>query len=74
MLNLDFRCDFFIENSLVVELKAVQELNAIHDAQLLTYMKILQAPKGVLINFNSFNIFREGQKTLVNKIYQNLPE
>ncbi len=73
LLNIDFRCDLFIENALVVELKTVQELNPVFEAQLLTYMKLLQAPKGILINFNCSNIFREGQKTLVNEYFSSLP-
>jgi GxxExxY protein len=66
-LNMDFRCDLFVENSIVVELKCVQEFHPVHEAQLLTYMKLLQCPKGILINFNCTNIFREGQKTMVNE-------
>lgn len=69
-LEIDFRCDLFIENCLVVELKAVQEMNNMFEAQLLTYMKLLKAPKGVLINFNCFNIFKEGQKTFVNEYFE----
>ena len=60
----DFRCDLFVENCLVVELKAVSEINSIHQAQLLTYMKLLKAPKGIIVNFNCFNIFKESQKHL----------
>lgn len=63
-LNADLRCDLFVENCLVVELKAVSELNGMHEARLLTYMKLLKAPKGIIINFNCFNIFKEGQKLL----------
>ncbi len=73
-LSIDFRCDFFIENCLVVELKAISQLNEIHEAQLLNYMKLLSAPKGVLINFNCKNIFHEGQKTLVNEYFKQLPK
>ena len=73
-LNVDFRCDFFIENCLVVELKSVNEMSSIFEAQLLTYMKLLKSPKGILINFNCFNIFREGQKTFVNEYFSNLPK
>lgn len=73
-LDIDLRCDLFVENSIVVELKSVQELNSMHDAQLLTYMKLLKAPKGILINFNCNNIFREGQKTLVNEFFKLLPD
>ena len=73
-LAIDFRCDFYIENSLVVELKAINEFSTIHEAQLLNYMKLLKAPKGILINFNCNNIFHEGQKTLVNEYFSNLPK
>jgi GxxExxY protein len=73
-LKVDFKCDLFIENCLVVELKAVIQPNPIFEAQLLTYMKLLKAPKGILINFNCFNIFKDGQKTFVNEYFKNLPE
>lgn len=73
-LNMDFRCDLFVENSIVVELKCVQEFHPVHEAQLLTYMKLLQCPKGILINFNCTNIFREGQKTMVSKYFSKLKE
>src|SRR5690554_885816 len=61
-LAIDFRCDFFVDNCLVAELKAIMQFNEIHEAQLLNYMKPLKAPKGNLINFNCNNIFHEGQK------------
>ncbi|MFH6993620.1 GxxExxY protein [Flavobacterium sp. FlaQc-48] len=73
-LNTDLRCDLFVENCLVMELKAVSEINNMHEAQLFTYIKLLQAPKGILINFNCFNIFKEGQKTFVNEYYKLLPK
>ena len=73
-MNVDFRCDFFIENCLVVELKSVYEMSSIFEAQLLTYMKLLKSPKGILINFNCFNIFKEGQKTFVNEYFKLLPK
>nr|WP_245828380.1 GxxExxY protein [Moheibacter sediminis] len=56
----------------VIELKAVNDFTNIFEAQLLTYMKILKAPKGILINFNSSNIFYEGQKAFVNEYFNNL--
>jgi len=71
-LDIDFRCDLFVENSIVVELKAVNEMNAIFEAQLLTYMKLLKCPKGILINFNCSNIFKEGKKTFVNEYFSKL--
>ena len=63
-----------IEDILCVELKAQEGLLPIHDAILLSYMQMLQKPKGILINFHSVNIFKEGQKTLVNNLFALLPE
>ncbi len=71
-LDVNFRCDFFVENCLVVELKAVNEMHSTFEAQLINYMKLLKAPKGVLINFNCTNIFKEGQKTFVNEYFKSL--
>ena len=71
-LDIEFRCDLFIENCLVVELKSVSEIKPIHDAQVLNYMNLLKVPKGIIINFNCCNIFREGQKTFVNEYFKRL--
>lgn len=68
------KCDFFIENLLVIELKAVSEVLPIHHAQLINYMNLLQAPKGILLNFNVINLFSHGQKTFVSKHFGSLPE
>lgn len=73
-LESKLRCDLLIENSLVVELKSVTEISPIFEAQLLTYMNLLKAPIGLLINFNVKNIFYEGQKTMVNEYYRMLDE
>jgi GxxExxY protein len=72
VLDIDFRCDLFIENCIVVELKSVSEIIPAHQAQLLSYMKLLKCPKGILINFNCSNIFNEGQKTFVNEYFKDL--
>ena len=72
-LEVEFRCDLYIENLIIVELKSVTEFIPMFEAQLLTYMKLLQAPKGLLINFNCNNIFKEGQKTFVNEYFRSLP-
>lgn len=55
-LECDLRLDIIVEDLIIVELKAVETLLPIFHAQLLTYMKLLQKPKGLLINFNSDNI------------------
>lgn len=73
-LDVDFRCDLFIEDCLVIELKSVNEMSSMFEAQLLTYMKLLKAPKGILINFNCVNIFKYGQKTFVNEYFKHLPK
>ncbi|WP_198675294.1 GxxExxY protein [Pleomorphovibrio marinus] len=73
-IDTDLRCDFFVENILVVELKAVEFILPVHEAQLITYMKLLGSPEGLLINFNTTNIYKEGQKTYVNEIYRLLED
>lgn len=71
-LESKLRCDILVEDILVVELKAVAEMNPIYEAQLLTYMNLLEKPIGLLINFNVKNIYYEGQQTFVNKLYNSL--
>jgi GxxExxY protein len=73
-LDAELRLDVPIEDVLCVELKAQEGLLPIHDAILLSYMQMLQKPKGILINFHCTNIFKEGQKTLVNKLFAELPD
>ncbi|MFD0941369.1 GxxExxY protein [Pedobacter boryungensis] len=68
------RCDLFVENCIVIELKAVDSISPIFKAQLFTYMKLLEAPKGILINFNCLNLFKDGQQTYVNDLFSLLPE
>ena len=71
-LNCDFRCDFLIEDIIVLEIKSVKKFDEMHKAQLLNYMGLLKVPKGILINFNVKNIFHDGQETFVNKYYEQL--
>jgi GxxExxY protein len=72
-IDTNLRLDLLIEDLVIVELKCVEAILPIHQAQLLSYMKLLEKPKGVLINFNCTNIFKEGQKTMVNNYYSLLP-
>ena len=51
-LDIGYRLDLLVENKVVVELKVVGKLAPIHDAQLLTYMKLSNCSVGLLINFN----------------------
>jgi len=70
-IEANLRCDIFVEDILVVELKAIDGILPIHEAQILTYMKLLQSPIGLMINFNVTHIFKKGQKTYVNELYRN---
>lgn len=60
-LGNDLRIDILVNETVVVELKVVNELAPIHHAQLLTYLKITQCPIGLLINFNETQL-RNGIK------------
>lgn len=51
-LECGYRIDILVENSIVIELKVVDEINPIHEAQILTYMKFAKMKIGLLINFN----------------------
>ncbi|MDH5711038.1 MAG: GxxExxY protein [Gammaproteobacteria bacterium] len=51
-LDAGYRLDLMVENKVIVELKTVDKLMPIHDAQLLTYMKLINCSVGLLINFN----------------------
>ncbi|MEI7896098.1 MAG: GxxExxY protein [bacterium] len=51
-MDLGYRLDLFVENEIIVEIKAVETLNNIHLAQILTYLKISGCKLGLLINFN----------------------
>ena len=72
-LDCELRFDLMVDDLIIVELKTVEELIPIHDAQLLTYLKLLKKPKGILINFNCSNIFKEGQRTFVTEYFRILP-
>ena len=68
------RIDVLVENLILVELKAVESFLPVHQAQVLSHMKLMRKPKGILLNFHCSNIFREGQKTFVNEHYEVLPK
>jgi len=73
-LDAEYRIDLLVEDLIIVELKAVEEFIPVHRAQLLTYLKLLQKPKGLLINFNCANIVKEGLVPLVTPSFAELPE
>ncbi len=60
-----FRIDLLIEGKLVVEIKSVEAIAKVHGKQLLTYLRLLKQPLGLLINFGAAS-FREGMKRVVN--------
>ena len=51
-LECGYRIDILVENSVIIELKTVEEFNPVHEAQILTYMKFANKSLGLLINFN----------------------
>ncbi len=51
-LNSDFRIDLLVEKEIIIELKAVETILPVHEAQLLTYLKLADKKLGLLINFN----------------------
>ena len=60
-----FRLDLLVDDALVVEVKAVDRLQPIHDTQLLTYLKLANKRLGLLINFNERTL-KEGVKRVAN--------
>ena len=69
----DLRIDLLINDCVVVEMKTVELILPIHEAQLLTYMKLLRRPQGLLINFNSTNITKS-TKPFVNEYFTRLKD
>jgi len=63
-LDCGYRLDFLIENEIILELKSVDQLRPIHEAQLLTYLKLAGLKQGYLINFNVTRL-KEGLQSLV---------
>lgn len=67
----DLRLDLLVNDCVIVELKTVESLLPIHEAQLMTYMKLLRKPQGLLINFNTTNITKS-LKPIVNEYFAKL--
>ena len=64
-LEAGYRVDILVEHKLVLEIKAVEALNDIHLAQVLTYLKLSSCKLGVLINFNTV-LLKNGFKRIIN--------
>ena len=64
-LQTQLRLDLIVENTIIVELKSVEEMKPVFAKQLLTYLRLLDKKVGLLVNFSSYNI-QEGIKRVVN--------
>jgi len=64
-IDTGYRIDLLVEGKVIIELKAVEKLLAIHEAQLLTYLKLSNKKIGLLINFNSLRL-KHGIKRIAN--------
>jgi GxxExxY protein len=65
-LDCGYRVDIMVERRLILEVKAVEGLNDVHFAQLLTYLKLADCKLGLLMNFNVLHL-RDGIKRVVNR-------
>jgi len=72
-MDTNLRLDLLVNNCVVVELKAIEHVLPVHEAQLLTYMKLLQKPQGLLINFFTDNITKS-TKPFVNEYFKMLSD
>ena len=66
LIDCHYQYDILIENRLVVEVKAVDEIHPVHEAQLLTYQKLLNVDYGLLLNFN-VPVLKEGIRRRIRK-------
>ena len=73
VIDTELRLDLLVNDSIVVELKAIENTLPVHDAQILTYMKLLKKPQGLLINFFTDNITKS-LKPFVNEHFKQLPD
>ncbi|MBK6550310.1 MAG: GxxExxY protein [Flavobacteriales bacterium] len=63
----DLRLDLWIERQVIIEVKAVEALNPVHWAQLMTYLKLTNNRLGLLINFN-VKLLKQGVKRIANNL------
>jgi GxxExxY protein len=68
-LDCGYRIDVLVNDLIIIELKTVEKLLPIHDAQLLTYLKLYKRPLGLLMNFN-VPALKDGIKRLVNQFQE----
>lgn len=72
-LGANLKLDLLVEESVIVELKSVEQMIPHYTAQLLSYLNLTDKPKGLLINFNSENISKQ-LVSLVTDNFSNLPK
>jgi GxxExxY protein len=63
-----FRVDLLVEDKLVIELKSIERIAPVHGKQVLTYLRLMELPLGLLMNFGAAT-FREGIKRIANDYY-----
>jgi len=68
-----FRIDILVEDIIVIELKSVESVKAVHKKQLLTYLRLADKPLGLLINFNE-TLLKDGITRIVNQRQMSLAE
>lgn len=73
IMDTELRLDLLVNDTIIVELKATENVHPVHEAQILTYMKLLKKPQGLLINFFTDNISKS-LKPFVNEYFRMLPE
>jgi GxxExxY protein len=66
-LECGYRLDLLVEGKVIIELKAIESLNSLHTAQVLTYLKLSNCKLGLLINFN-VPLLKDGIKRLVRNL------
>ncbi len=67
LIDIGYRMDILVEGEVVVEVKAVDAINPVHRAQLLTYLKFSNRRLGLLLNFNVISL-REGTVRMANRL------
>ena len=73
IFDANLKVDLLVNDTIIVELKAIEEILPIHEAQLQTYMKLLKKPQGLLINFFTKNITKS-MIPIVNEYFKKLPD
>jgi GxxExxY protein len=66
-LDCGYRLDMVVENSIILELKCCEKIEPIHEAQILTYLKLSGLHLGLILNFN-VTMMRDGIRRIVNKL------